>query len=84
MTRPIARLQFILDQAVGGFRVGHTQQRFGQHHQRQPFLGGQRIGVEKVLDPAETAGTGPDCLDETRGARVDARFCIAPAARGRQ
>ena len=41
-------------------------------------------GPIAVLDPAETAGTGPDCLDETRGARVDARFCIAPAAGRRQ
>ena len=28
----------------------------GQHHERQPLLGRERIGVQKFLDAAEAAG----------------------------
>ena len=36
-----------------------------------PPPGGQRIGVEEILDPAEAAGVGPDALDEAPRIRVD-------------
>ena len=71
---PIAGRELVLDQPVGGGGVGHPQQRLGQHHERQPLPGGQRIGVQEILDAAEPAGMGADALDQARGARIDARL----------
>ena len=48
---PAAGGELVLDQAVGGRGIGHAQQRLGQHHQRQPFLGRERIGVQKSSMP---------------------------------
>ena len=70
---PVAGGELVLDQPVGGRGVRHAQQRLGQHHQRQALLGGQRIGMEKVLDPAETAGPGADRLDQPAGALASMR-----------
>ena len=72
--RPVAGLELVLDQPVGGVGIGHPQQRLGQHHQRQALLGGERIGVQEILDAAEPAGAGTDRLDQPRGAGVDARL----------
>jgi len=69
---PAASLSSISRSAGGG--IGHPQQRLRQHHQGEPLLGGQRIGMQKVLDPAEAAGLRPDALDQPGRARVDARF----------
>jgi len=82
--RPVARLQLVLDQAVGCFGIGHAQQSFGQHHQREPLLGGEGISVQEILDTAEHAGARANRLDQTSCACVDARFGIARAACGRQ
>ena len=77
---PAAGGELVLDQPVGGRGVGHAQQRLGQHHERQPFLGRQRIGVQKILDAAETAGLGADGFDQSRWR---AHRCGASAARSR-
>ena len=69
---PAAGGELVLDQAVGGGGVRHAQQRLGQHHEREAFLGGERIGVEKILDAAETVRLGADRLDELARARIDA------------
>ena len=81
---PVAASELVLDQPVGGGRVGHPQQRLGQHHQRQPLLGGQRIGVQEVLNPAETAAAGADRLDQPGGARIDASLGRRRPRRGAQ
>jgi len=73
--KPAAGGELVLDQPVGGGGVGHAQQRLGEHHQGQAFLGGKRVGVEKVLDAAEAAeaaGPGADRLDQRPRAYVDA------------
>ncbi len=75
--RPVAGLQLVLDQAIGCFGVGHPQQRFRQHHQREPLLGGESISVQEILDTAEHAGARANRLDQTSGACVDAHFGIA-------
>ena len=69
---PAAGGELVLDQAVGGRGVGHAQQRLGQHHQRQALLGGERIGVQQILDAAEARRPGADRLDQPARARVDA------------
>ncbi len=70
--------ELVLDQPVGGRGVGHAQQRLGQHHQRQALLGRERIGVQKILDPAEPAGLGADRLDQCL---ARARRCGFPPRR---
>ena len=71
---PAAGGELVLDQAVGGRGVGHAQQRLGEHHEREPLLGGERVGVQKVLDAAEPSGFGADRLDQGPRPRVDAAF----------
>ena len=66
--------ELVLDELVGGTRIGHAQQRFGQHHQRETFLGGQRKLAQHVLDAAERIVIGADRLDQPRGVAVDPRF----------
>ena len=69
---PVAGGKLVLDQPVRRRGVRDAQQRLGQHHQGEAFLGGKRVGVEKVLDPAKTAGPGADRFDQPPGAGVDA------------
>ncbi len=71
---PAAGGKLVFDQPVGGGGVGNAQQRFGQHHERQAFLGRQRIGVQKVLDATQSNAAGADRLDQPPGARIDAAF----------
>ena len=68
------RRELVLDQPIGGGGIGHPQQRLRQHHQRKPLLGGQRIGMEEILDAAEPAGPRPDALDQARGIGIDPRL----------
>ncbi len=72
--RPIARRKLVLDQLVGGGSIRHSQQRLRQHHQREPFAGRERIGVQEVLDPAQAPKMAADGLDQATGAPVDACF----------
>ena len=74
LSQPAAGGELVLDQAVGGGGVGHAQQRLGQHHERQPLLGRERIGVQEFFDAAEPAGLGADGLDQPVRARIDAGF----------
>ncbi len=73
---PIAGGELVFDQPVGGGGIGHPQQRLRQHHEGEPLLGGQRIGMEEILDAAEPAGPGPDPLDEAPGIDVDSPFGV--------
>ena len=77
--------ELVLDQAVGGGGIGHPQQRLGQHHEGEPLLGGQRIGVQEILDPAEPAGPARGCPSISRVARrIDASLGLGRAGRFRQ
>ncbi len=78
----IPRRQLVLDEAVGGGAVGHPQQRLGQHHQREPLLGGERVLVQEVLDAADAPGPRPDRRDQGAGARIDAGLRLRLQRRG--
>ncbi len=78
---PIAGRKLVLDQPIGGGGIGHPQQRLRQHHEGKPLLGGQRIGMEEVLDPAEPAGFGPDARDEAGRMRVNSPLGVGRAGR---
>ena len=73
----VALTELVLDEAVGGARVRHPQQRFGQHHQRQALFGGEREFAQHVFDTAEPVVVGADGLDQARCSPVDACFAIA-------
>ena len=60
---PIAGGELVFDQPVGGGGIGHPQQRLRQHHEGEPLLGGQRIGMQEVLDAAEPASAAANGLD---------------------
>ena len=69
----VSRRELVLDEAIGGGAVGHPQQRFGEHHQREALLGGERVLAQEVLDTADaTGGPGADRGDERAGAGIDA------------
>ncbi len=76
----VALGELVLDELVGGAGVRHPQQRFRQHHQRQPFPGRQRELAQHVLDAAERIVIGPDRPDQPRRRPIDARLlrCIQP------
>ena len=70
----VALAELVLDELVGGAGVRHAQQRFGQHHQREAFLGRQRELAQHVLDAAERIVIGSDGLDQARRRAVDPRL----------
>ena len=52
MFAPVGRRDLVLDQRVDGFGIRHAQQRFGQAHQRDAFLGRQTVfGEENLHQP---------------------------------
>ncbi len=69
---PAAGGELVLDQPVRGRGIGHAKQRLGQHHERETFLGRERIGVQKIFDAAESGRLGADRLDQAARARIDA------------
>ena len=78
----VALAELVLDELVGGAGVRHAQQRFRQHHQRQPLLGGEREFAQHVLDAAERIVIGPDRLDQPRRRAVDPRLLLRAQPRG--
>ena len=66
--RPVDPGQLVMDQRVGGGGVRHAQQRFGQAHQRDAFLGPQPIGLQERVQPAGLVR--PRAHDQLRGQRL--------------
>ena len=71
---PAPRRKLVFDQPVGSGAIGHAQQRLGQHHQREAFLGRKRIGVQKIFDTAKSGCSSADRFDQAPGAGIDALF----------
>ena len=67
----IALAELVLDELIGRPRIGHAQQGFGQHHQRQAFLGGKREFPQHVFDAAEPAVGRANGYDQSRRVAVD-------------
>ena len=78
--RPIAGRELVLDQPVGGGGIRHAQEGLRQHHESQPLLGGQRIGMEEILDSAEPACVAADPFNEAGRICVNSPFGIGPGA----
>ena len=70
MVLEVLPAELVLDQAIGGGGVGHTQQGFGEHHQGEAFLGRQRVLPKQRLHVAEPAALFAHRHDEI------ARQCI--------
>jgi len=67
---------------VGGAGVRHAQQRFGQHHQRQAFFGGEREFAKHILDAAEAVVIGANGLNQACGRAVDPSILLRAQGRG--
>ena len=70
----VALAELVLDELVGGAGVGHAQQGFREHHQRQALLGRERELAQHVLDAAEPVVIGANGLDQARRGAVDPLF----------
>ncbi len=58
VTGPVAILDLVVDEVVGGRRVGNAQQCLGEAHQDDAFFGRQAIFAEKGIDTAELPAAG--------------------------
>ena len=52
MRTPVCIAELIRDQRVGGFRIGHAQERFRQAEQRDAFGGIKPVFLQELIDPA--------------------------------
>ena len=52
MRRPVGTADLVLDQQVGGFGIGHPQERLGKAEQRHPLGGVEPVLLEEAVDPA--------------------------------
>ena len=78
MLLPAAAADLLGDQRVGGVLVGDAQQRLGEAHQDDAFLGGEAVLVHEGIDAAVLVAVG------ARGAHQPARqLGDAPALVGR-
>ena len=71
---PPAGGELVLDQPVRGRRIGHAQERFGEHHQRQPFLGRERVCVQEIVDAAQSGLFLPDRFHQASRASINSAF----------
>jgi hypothetical protein len=78
----IALAELVLDEAIGGARIRHTQKRLRQHHQREALPGREREFAQHVLDSAERIVIGPDSLDQAGCDPVDSLFLLCVQPRG--
>ena len=68
---PVGRGNLVFDQRIHGFGIGHAQQRFGEAHQRDAFIGGQAVFGQEDLHQAG-AGRASDTAHQIRPRRGDA------------
>ena len=78
--KPAAGGELVLDQPVRGRRIGHPQERLGEHHQCEAFTGRERISVQEIVDAAEAGRSGADRFDEFCRPGVDPALGGAVAA----
>ena len=64
MALPIRLADLVADQPVDRLRVGHPQQSLGEAQEGDPFGRGQRVFVQKRVDPAFAEAFAPHRGDE--------------------
>ncbi len=84
VTDEIALAELVLDEAVGGGRIGHPQERFGEDHQGEALLRRQGVFAQHLLDAAEAGAPGADCLDEPPRRAVDRPLFVPRKTRRRE
>ena len=78
----VALAELVLDELVGGAAIRHAQQGFGEHHQRQALLGGQREFAQHVLDAAQSVVTAANGGDQACRGAVDPRVLFRAQSGG--
>ena len=71
MPGPVGIEDLVTDQAAGGLRVRHPEQRLGEAHERHAFAGGQIILLEQQVDAARHTAPSADMGHEVPGAGGD-------------
>ena len=71
MPGPVGIENLVADQAVGGLRVRHPEQRLGEAHERHALVGGQIILLEQQVDAARHTALIADMGHEIPGAGFD-------------
>ena len=81
MLLPAGPPDLVLDQLVGGRRVGDTQQGLRHAHQRDAFLGRQAEAVEEGVETAERATAASHAADQLGRTGLDAPAGVVGNAR---
>ena len=61
---PLGGIELVADQSVSGGRVRHAQQRFGQAHQHQAFVGVQTVLAQQRVEGVDGVITAAYGLDQ--------------------
>ena len=64
---PVGFAELVADQLVGGFRVGHAQQRLGDAHQQHAFLAREVVFAHERFDRRLVVGFRAHARDQLRG-----------------
>ncbi len=71
MALPIGRGDLVADQPVDGLGIGDPQQRLGDTHQRDALGRGQRVFLQKGVEPAPAEALAADRHDQPARGRGD-------------
>ncbi len=74
---PIAAADLVADQRIGGVGVGNAQQRFGEAHQRNAFLRGQRERLDQRIRATAIATRGAHLAGEVERKRTGAALLVS-------
>ncbi|GAA0557090.1 hypothetical protein GCM10008942_01950 [Rhizomicrobium electricum] len=64
MAFPVAGRDLVPDQEIGGLVVGHAQQRLGETHQRDAFLGRQRVFLRQSVNTTPACALAANATSE--------------------
>ncbi len=84
MAFPVGAGELVLDQQVGGLRIGNPQQRLGQAHQHDPFPARQLVFMQEGVEPALAEPLLAHRADQRARARRDAVQHVVRQLRLRQ
>jgi hypothetical protein len=81
MGRPVALADLVADQPVAGGRIGDSQQRFGETHERDAFAAVERELEHQRVDAAGVRALDAHRLGELRRERLRLRELVGQKAR---
>ncbi|MCY1411115.1 hypothetical protein D9M71_264970 [compost metagenome] len=73
---PVGGGQLVADQRIGGRRVGHPQQGFGQAHQHQALVGIEAVLTQERVEGIDGVVPGAHGFDQCAGVAADSLDAI--------